>query len=784
MNIFKKLILSNILLFVAIALFAAEAPDVSVTVKDSKTKEAIGYATIELLTVQDSVLTGGITNDKGFLSLPCNVDSAKIRIQYLGYKTYQATVANKNIGTVLMEEDAQLLKEVTVTGSARTTKVDRDVYVISKEMKAGTSLSRELLGKLNGVFYNPLDQSLSVNGNQNILILINGIEKSQDMAKTMSPDRIDRVEIIKDPVGKYAADGYKTVINIITKKDYAGIDANAYFNSAGNFSKYNLNPSPYFRNDNGVNINYTYNKINLYTGYWNGDWRPHLPSENSKQYGDLIVATAPIDNNKWNLFMQGGATSVWAGGDYMLKPNNTLSLELNYNCNENKNIQNYELTTYLDGIPIGKSQSTSSNRSTNDAWKATLTYRGKWNKKSNFEANFRYQYSTPTNYSSFVQDAMQNDSYNKQNENFYRLNLDYNYQFTDKFSMDVAYGTIIDNYQLYQDNQTLTQNQIRNRPSLYLSYAPFQKLSMKVGSTVEFFHQTYQGENQDLSQMRTAFLPFINIKYNPINKFSVTAKYHSWPTYPAIGQLSPFTAQMDTLTWSVGNPDLGMSNYQEASLEFNILQRFTIEPFYAFDHSNIQQYIWEDADKYYQGSVNADKFEIYGLRVNFMYPLTKALFWQNSLNLEDMHISYKEADTKRTRFYLNSVLMYNLPKWNASAGVGLQKMRTQNPTLLGYNPYGDDVLFLMIQKSFFKNRLNCSLLYALPVNFFKYSEDSYAKATNYEAFTHNGTSLLKNFMMLRLNYHFSTGKQVKIKKSSLDNESSAPSQKGSGLLSN
>ena len=749
---------------------------VRVTVKDSKTKEAIGYASVELLNSKDSVITGGMTDEKGFLSLPCTLDSAQIRVEYLGYKNYQATVAGRSSSSVLLEEDAQQLGEVTVTGSARTVKVDRDVTVISDALRAGTSLSRELLGKLNGVIYNPYDQSIMVNGSTNVLILIDGIEKDQNMAKTLSPDRIDRVEVIKDPVGKYAADGYKAVINIITKKDYAGIDINVNTNPFFNFTKYNTSPSAFMQENSGVNILYTYNKINLYGSYFENYSDLSVPSEYTKQYGDLTVSTPPLSNKNSNLAQLVNANNVSLGGDYLIKPENTISLELNYNGFENKFTQHYDPASYLNGALVSESRSVSVNRSTGDMLQSTLTYKGKWNKKSNFEANFRYYYSTPTNNTSFAQDAMQSKSYNTIGDNFYRLNLDYNYQFTDQFSMDLAYGTILDNYRLHQDNQTLKQNQTRNRPSLYLSYAPFKQLNMKVGGMVEFFHQTYQ----DLSQAQTAFLPFVNIQYKPIDKFNVTVKYHSWATYPDISQLSPFTAQLDTLTWSVGNPDLKMSNYNELSLDLNFLQRFTLTPFYAFDNSNIQQYIWEENGQYFQSNVNADKFRIYGLRFYFTYPLMKTLFWQNWMDMEDVHLSYKEASNRRTRFQFNSSLIYNLSKWNATAGVILQKDITKNPLLQGYNSWGNDLLLLMLQKNFFKNRLSCSLLYSPPI--FDNMKSSYTKAGSYEDSSKLWLNAIKNIMLVQINYHFNSGKQVNIKKSSLDNETTAPVKKGGGLM--
>jgi hypothetical protein len=267
-----------------------------------------------------------------------------------------------------------------------------------------------------------------------------------------------------------------------------------------------------------------------------------------------------------------------------------------------------------------------------------------------------------------------------------------------------------------------------------------------------------------------------------LDKFIVTAKYRAWPSYPSIGQRSPFTTQIDTLTWSVGNPDLKTGNYQETSLEFNILKRFVIEPFYGFDNSNIQQYLREENSKYFQSNVNADKFRIYGLRVNFTYPLIKTLFWQNWMSLEDVRLSYKETDSRKTRFMLNSILYYSIPKLDGAVAAGIQKMITKNPTLQGYNTWGNDAFLCMIQKNFLNKRLSCSLIYVPPINFLQYSQDSYTKTPAYNSSSSAGVGVLKNIIMLQINYRFSSGKQVNIKKSSLDNETPEPTKKGGGIL--
>ncbi|MDR2145430.1 MAG: TonB-dependent receptor family protein [Tannerella sp.] len=771
----KKLFLPIALFITATTAFAA---DISVTVKDKTTGEPIGYATVELLTPADSFLIGGMTNDNGFISIPCNAPECKIRISFMGYKTYEAPVTAQNMGVVFLEEDATQLSEVTVEASTRVTKIDRDVYVVTRDLKAGTATSRELLGKLNGVVYNPYDQSISFNGSTNILILVDGIETDQNMAKTLSPDRIERVEVIKDPVGKYAADGYRAVFNIMLKKDYSGIEVTANFNPMFNFVNRRGNPSSFMQENATLNILYTYKKLNLWGGYWgNHASELGMPVETVKQYGDLLVTTPPPDANHPDLKFINSADGAWLGGNYSLKEGNTLAFDLNYTGWSPRSTNVSDLTTSRNGVVIGRNQSITKTHNTNDALQATLTYKGKWSEKSSFEGDFRYRHSTPTNRSEFTQGAMQSVSYNSQIENFYRLNLAYSYQFSPKFSMDLGYGTMINHFNLYQNNTTLTQHQVRNRPSLYVNYAFSDKLNVKIGAMVEFYNQTFM----DLEQTQTGFLPMVNVMYRPSDKFSVTAKYRANPGYPDINSLTTFMTQMDTLTWSVGNPNLEPGNFQEVTLDINFLKYFTVSPFYGFDARNSQQYLYEDNGQYFQRPVNAN-YKSLGANINFTLPLAKTLFWQNWARFSNAWLSYNDAENDQFSLQFSSMFIYSLPQWDATVGAGVQKYITRWGTLQGYSSGGNDIPLLMLQKNFFNKRLSCSLLYIPPIEagFIKYSQDNMTRTPTYYSFNSAGLKLLHNVMLFQFTYRFSAGKQIKVTKSSLDDDTSVK-QKSAGF---
>jgi hypothetical protein len=91
-----------ILIFATLSAAAEKGYDITAVVKDSQTKEPIAFATVELLSAKDSLLTGGITDSKGQFYLSSKPQATKVRIRFIGYKTLEAQLKNQNLGTLLL----------------------------------------------------------------------------------------------------------------------------------------------------------------------------------------------------------------------------------------------------------------------------------------------------------------------------------------------------------------------------------------------------------------------------------------------------------------------------------------------------------------------------------------------------------------------------------------------------------------------------------------------------------------------------------------------------------
>ena len=114
------------------------------------------------------------------------------------------------------------LPELTVRSRTVTHMGNTDMYLVTKEMRDGAHVAGDLLGKIPGIFYNPLDQSMSYLGSPNIKVLVDSLERDEQYIKRLNPDRFVRISVTNYPAGKYA--GYDAVVNLTTKKAYVGYD--------------------------------------------------------------------------------------------------------------------------------------------------------------------------------------------------------------------------------------------------------------------------------------------------------------------------------------------------------------------------------------------------------------------------------------------------------------------------------------------------------------------------------------------------------------------------------
>ena len=269
-----KLMMSiGMALWLVMPLFAQKGNGVVIgLLKEKGTGQPVELATIALHTSESQqVVTGGLTDSKGHFRIDqLPQGSYYAEASFVGYSPVRSetfTLASNqtvDLGTLYIVEGEQL-NEVVVEGRKSTfvAQLDRKVFHVGQDILSSSGSASDLMQNIPSVEVD-MEGTVSLRGNENVTILINGKPSAMMSAKTrgdalnqLSASSIERIEIITNPSAEYKPDGVSGIINIVMKKE-AGTGLNGVLN--GNIGSYG-------RNNAGVNLNYGMKGVNLFGGY-------------------------------------------------------------------------------------------------------------------------------------------------------------------------------------------------------------------------------------------------------------------------------------------------------------------------------------------------------------------------------------------------------------------------------------------------------------------------------------------------------------------------------------
>lgn len=268
---------------------------------DGKTNKGIEAVSVQLIqnkfdTVsksrKDVVISGMLTTKSGDFSLeglPI-MGNFRLKITAIGYKTLEQKVAfemkmggdmsqalnaiDKDLGNIKIEQDAQVLESVTVSGSKAlvTSSIDRKVFNVEKNITSAGGTAIDVMRNV---------PSLNVDIDGNVTLRNNAPQIFVDGRPTtltleqIPADAIQSVEVITNPSAKFdASGGTAGILNIVLKKNRkagyngnlrAGIDQRGRVNAGGDINvrqgKVNMFASAMFNQrrsiSNGTTDRYT-----------------------------------------------------------------------------------------------------------------------------------------------------------------------------------------------------------------------------------------------------------------------------------------------------------------------------------------------------------------------------------------------------------------------------------------------------------------------------------------------------------------------------------------------
>ena len=204
------------------------------TVLGSDSRDALPTATVAVWSLPDSALVTGTTADIDgrFTIERLSPGRYFVRASFVGYEPFETepfTITSGNprieLAAINLAPVAAMLEGVQVEAERAEVafEVDRTVYNTRDNIAARGGNATDLLQNIPAIEVD-VDGRISLRGNQNVGILINGkpAPARGDFLTTflqqISADLIERVEVLPNPSAKFDPEGLAGMINIVLKQ--------------------------------------------------------------------------------------------------------------------------------------------------------------------------------------------------------------------------------------------------------------------------------------------------------------------------------------------------------------------------------------------------------------------------------------------------------------------------------------------------------------------------------------------------------------------------------------
>ncbi|MFN5332792.1 MAG: TonB-dependent receptor domain-containing protein [Bacteroidota bacterium] len=585
-------------------------------VHELATAQPLPFATVSVYSPQDSLVGGGITDEKGRYEIELPLGTYYALVEFMGFEsitsdpfTLTRDKATLELPLLSLQAQASDLEEVLVQGEKTLMELslDKRIFNVGKDLANAGGNASDILMNLPSVAVDP-EGNVRLRGSANVRILIDGKPsglvsfKGSSGLRQLPANLVERVEVITNPSARYEAEGMAGVINIILKKDNK-----QGFNGSGEVvtgSPLNLGIT--------ANVNYRKNRINWFINYGiahrKGPGRGNLSQEVYNENGTTSLLQQSVRSTVTSL-----NNSLRGGLDYFFSEQSILTASYVWRRSDAHRITDIRYQDYLNtyenylGYALRRQDETEDepNKEAIINFKkkfaqqghelnASFTYLNYWERSDQlFTENAFDPMGQTRPKGSLIQTSL-NDEY----ENQFLLQVDYTQPFATKGKIETGIRTSfremendylvqqkmpsgnfetlegLDNVFLYDENILAAYGILGNESGAW-SYqaglrAEYSDIETRLVETKESNPRTY-----------TNLFPsgHLNYKANEKNAFQVS--YSRRVRRPVYNDLSPYVTFSDQRNFFSGNPNLnpeftdafemGYIRYGEKSTLFSTL---------------------------------------------------------------------------------------------------------------------------------------------------------------------------------------------------------------------
>lgn len=645
--------LSPILLFFATGIMAQETNPgvVSGKIIDKSTNEPVGFSTVSILDGNKPVAGVSTKEDGSFEIKNLALKSLTLKVNFIGYKDASRIInlseetKEINLGNITLEIESNTIETVSIVKERSTIeqKADRKVVTIGKDLIASGTTASEIFNNIPTVSIDPQTKELSLRGNSNVRVLIDGKPTNIDAGQLLQQipsASIKQVELITNPSSKYNPEGNSGIINIILNKN-SQMGFNGSINSGVTFG---ITP----KTNQSINMNYKVGKVNFYTNYGFNHGK-------NRNRGFVESERPTLENKQDFRFLNTNTSHLFKlGADYYINDANTLSFFTNWNINDGKG-DSKTVVNYFDPANPDDLQT-----NTNNSGSVTQTY------DLNFKHNFKKKgelIEFQINHSKTNSEDLAHFSNNgipRLNDinsitNYSQFNIDYTNPLSETAKIEVGYESRIQDGQnkFYNEslpfygNNPFTFN--RNIHAVYTNYSKtINKFTAQLGVRIEEYNLDARFErnekNPDYYENKivednifTAYpSAYLSYKMNDSNTFNVN--YTRRVDRPSIGQINPIREWTTPLLESRGNPALKpqfTNSFEVNHTKILKIGSITSAIFYRLINAEISRVIFPNPLISTQNIMSYDNFKNnnqLGLEINANLKITK--WWSTNASAD------------------------------------------------------------------------------------------------------------------------------------------------------
>lgn len=563
---------------------------------DKDQKVPLEYATVGVFeSGTKKLIESTVTDFDGNFTLKIQEGTYDIKFEYISYetKTLKDYVldSNKELGSIGLIFKSNELDEVTVVSETTQVEVrlDKKIYNIGKDLTTSGGTVSDALGNVPSVTVD-IDGAISLRGNENVRILINGKPSSiagfgdQNVFQQLPADAIESVEVISSPSARYDAEGTAGIINIILKREKT-LGFNGSFRATAGDPR---NTGAF------VDLNLRTDNFNVFTnlGYTDRN-RPGNALfdtryiETDSLNFDRIIEDREYDRNGENFNLN-------AGMEYFINDMSSITASFFTRFGDDLDIATNANRRFLEGIENSTTLRIEEELEKDESYQFSLNYEKRFDKENrDHKLTADFQYSSNDETKTAIIDENQRipvdslvafqDNLETEKRSSYLIQADYVRPMGDaqfEFGFRGDYSDQNQGFLVQRENLSTGDLEIdgfvssdfsfkQNITAVYTQYGDkvgkFSYLlglryenTQLIGETTPLVPENFD-RNFDFDKNFDGLFPTVNLVYELGEEENISLGYNRRINRPRSWYLNPFPSQSSRINVFQGNPDLNPS---------------------------------------------------------------------------------------------------------------------------------------------------------------------------------------------------------------------------------